>query len=242
MLELLLTAVAVAAGAVASVVGFAIGSLLTPVLALRVEMEIAVAAVSIPHLVGTAVRFWRLRGHVDRRVLWSFGIASAIGGLTGALLHSWASSPWLSGLFGGLLLFVAVSEFTGLSGRMRFSGPFALIAGALSGLLGGLVGNQGGIRSAALMDARMSKETFVATATAIGLIVDAARMPVYLIVERAALVQIWPLILLATAGVVTGTVLGTRLLARIPESMFRRVVAVILAVLGVYMMIRASGG
>jgi uncharacterized membrane protein YfcA len=239
MLELLLTTVAVFAGAIASVVGFAIGSLLTPVLALHVETKIAVAAVSIPHLAGTAVRFWRLRGHVDRQVLWGFGIASAVGGLTGALLHSWASSPWLSGLFGGLLMFVAVSEFTGLSGRMRFGGPLALIAGALSGLLGGLVGNQGGIRSAALMDTRMSKETFVATATAIGLIVDAARMPVYLVVERAALLQIWPLIVLATAGVVTGTLLGTSLLARIPESAFRRMVAVILAVLGAYMLIRA---
>lgn len=241
MFELLLAAVAVAAGAIASVVGFGIGSLLTPVLALRVEMHVAVAAVSIPHLAGTAVRFWRLRGHLDRRVLWGFGMASAVGGLTGALLHSRASSPWLSGVFGGLLLFVAVSEFTGLSRRMRFSGPFALIAGALSGLLGGLVGNQGGIRSAALMDARMSKETFVATATAIGLIVDAARMPVYLIVEGPALVQLWPLILLGTAGVVTGTLLGTRLLARIPDSAFRRIVAVILAVVGAYMLIRAVG-
>jgi uncharacterized membrane protein YfcA len=239
MLEILLASVAVVAGAIASVVGFAIGSLLTPVLALRVETKIAVAAVSIPHLVGTAVRFWRLRGHVDRQVLWSFGIASAVGGLTGALLHSWASNPWLSRIFGGLLIFVAVSEFTGLSRRMRFSGPFAMIAGALSGLLGGLVGNQGGIRSAALMDARMSKETFVATATAIGLIVDAARMPVYLVVERAALLQMWPLILLATAGVVTGTLLGNRLLAKIPESAFRRIVAVILAALGSYMLIRA---
>jgi uncharacterized membrane protein YfcA len=117
-----------------------------------------------------------------------------------------------------------------------------MMAGALSGLLGGLVGNQGGIRSAALMDARMSKETFVATATAIGLIVDAARMPVYLVVERAALLQMWPFIVVATAGVVAGTLLGTRLLARVPESVFRRIVAVILAVLGAYMLIRAFGG
>ncbi len=239
MFEALLTAVAVVAGAIGSVVGFGIGSLLTPVLAWRVETKVAVAAVSIPHVVATAVRFWRLRGHVDRDVLWGFGIASAAGGLIGALLHSRASSPWLSGVFGGLLIFVAVSEFTGLSGRMRFGGPLATIAGALSGLLGGLVGNQGGIRSAALMDSRMSKDTFVATATAIGLIVDTARMPVYLVAERSALLQLWPLILLATGGVVAGTLLGTRLLARIPESTFRRLVAVLLAILGGYMLIRA---
>jgi uncharacterized membrane protein YfcA len=242
MFEVLLTAVAVAAGAIGSVVGFGIGSLLTPVLAWRVETKVAVAAVSIPHVVATALRFWRLRGHVDRHVLWGFGMASAAGGLTGALLHSWASSPWLSGIFGGLLIFVAIAEFSGLSGRMRFSGPFAMVAGALSGLLGGLVGNQGGIRSAALMDSRMSKDTFVATATAIGLIVDTARMPVYLVVERSALLQIWPLILFTTAGVTIGTLLGTRLLARIPESTFRRLVAVLLAILGAYMLVRAIGG
>ena len=61
-------------------------------------------------------------------------------------------------------------------------------------------------------------------------------------VERDALLQLWPLILLATAGVVTGTLLGTRLLSRIPDSACRRIVAVILAVLGAYMLIRALGG
>ena len=110
---------------------------------------------------------------------------SAVGGLTGALLHGWASSPWLTVLFGSLLLFVAASELTGLSRRMRFHGPIAWIAGALSGVLGGLVGNQGGIRSAALLGIDLPKRSFVATATAAGLIVDGPRMPVYLATETA---------------------------------------------------------
>jgi hypothetical protein len=42
--------------------------------------------VSIPHVVGTAARFWLLRGQVDRRLLVRFGLTSAAGGLTGALL------------------------------------------------------------------------------------------------------------------------------------------------------------
>src|SRR5262249_44587442 len=50
--------VAVAAGAIASVAGFGIGSLLTPLLAWPLGTRLAVAAVSIPHLVGTALRFW----------------------------------------------------------------------------------------------------------------------------------------------------------------------------------------
>src|SRR5438093_11619155 len=111
---------AVVAGGVAAVTGFGIGSLLTPILALQVETGFAAAAVSIPHVVGTAVRFWKLRGAVDRRVLWNFGLTSAAGGLAGAALHSVASARWLSALFGALLLFAAATEATGLARRMRF--------------------------------------------------------------------------------------------------------------------------
>ena len=56
------------AGATASVVGFGIGSLLTPLLATRFGMSAAVAAVTIPHALATAVRCWRLRADIDRRV------------------------------------------------------------------------------------------------------------------------------------------------------------------------------
>src|SRR5689334_9704684 len=139
--------VAALAAGIASVTGFGIGSLLTPVLSLQAPLKVAVAIVSVPHLIGTAIRFWMLRGHVDRRVLVTFGLASAVGGLTGALLHARLGSPALSAVFGGLLLFVAITQFTGAAERMRFGGPVAMGAGALSGLLGGLVGNQGGIRS-----------------------------------------------------------------------------------------------
>jgi uncharacterized membrane protein YfcA len=234
--DLSLTIVAIVAGSIASVTGFGIGSLLTPLLSLKIDTKVAVAAISIPHLIGTAFRFWMLKGDVDRRVLWRFGITSAAGGLAGAVLQESASTPWLVDLFGSLLLFVAVSELTGLSARMRLSGPLAWGAGALSGLLGGLVGNQGGIRSAALLGFEMKKDSFVATATAIGLLVDVARMPVYFFNYRDDIFAIPRWIALAAVGVVIGTVAGKQLLRRIPEVWFRRILALVLAVLGVAML------
>jgi uncharacterized membrane protein YfcA len=243
--EALLAVTAAVAGAIASIAGFGIGSLLTPALAVRVATDVAVAAVSIPHFVGTALRFWTMRGSVDRRVVVSFGLTSAAGGLTGALLQRQIRTPTLTIVFGAVLLFVAVSEVTGLARRMRFRGPIAWIAGALSGLLGGFIGNQGGIRSAALLGFDIPKESFVASATAIGLIVDAARMPVYAASIGRDILRIWPLVAIATGGVVAGTLLGRRLLDRIPETYFRRIVAVLLALLGSAMLIKgllSSGG
>jgi hypothetical protein len=223
----------VAAGAIASVAGFGIGSVLTPLLGARVGTRLAVAAVSIPHVLGTAVRFWLLRGHVHRHTFVWFGLTSAIGGLAGALLHERASSRVLSILLGVLLLFVACSQLTGIMDRVRLGRGAAWIAGAVSGAFGGLVGNQGGIRSAGLLAFDLDKTAFIATATAVGLIVDAARMPVYIVAEGDDLRRIAPLIALS---VVTGTLIGSRTLGRIPDGQFRTMVAVLLFALGTWML------
>jgi uncharacterized membrane protein YfcA len=236
--EALVLVVSVLGGALAAVTGFGIGSLLTPVLALQVDTRLAVAAVSVPHVVGTALRFWLLSGGVDRRVFWSFGLTSAAGGLIGALLHSWASQRRLTMVFALLLLFAAASEVTGLAQRMRFRGWVGWVAGAVSGLLGGLVGNQGGLRSAALLGFDLSKTSFVATATAVGLVVDGARMPVYVAVQHREMAGMWLVMALATTGVIIGTVVGSRVLGRIPDVWFRRVLAGVLAFLGAVMMMR----
>jgi uncharacterized membrane protein YfcA len=227
--------VGVVAGVVAAIAGFGIGSLLTPLVALEVGAKLAVAVVSIPHLVATTLRFWMARAEVDWRVVKSFGLFSAGGGLLGAVLHVYASSRGLAIVFGVLLLFAGVMELSGLSYRMRFRGRAAWVAGAVSGALGGLVGNQGGIRSAALLGFDVRRESFVATATAIGLIVDAARVPVYLFTEGSSILRTWPLTAAATLGVVAGTVVGWHALRHVPERHFRRIVALLLLALGIAM-------
>lgn len=237
----LLIVLGIIAGAVASVVGFGIGSLLTPALALQAGTKLAVAAVAIPHMAGTALRFWTLRAHVNRNVLLHFGIASAMGGLAGALLHAWVAGPLLTAIFGGLLIFAGLTGVTGVIDRLRLSRGAGLAAGALSGLLGGMVGNQGGIRSAALLSSGLPRDQFIATATAIGLLVDAARLPVYLWTEGRRMLEIWPTIAWLTVAVILGTLAGQQLLSYLPERAFRRAVSGVVLLLGIYTLARAIG-
>ena len=232
--------VAVLAGAVASVAGFGIGSLLTPTLAVRLGTRLAVAAVALPHAAGTALRLVRLRRRVDRAVLRTFGFASAGGGLAGALLHGVAPNAFLSQVFGGLLLLGGLAGLTGWADRVRLGGAGAAAAGALSGLFGGLVGNQGGIRSAGLLAFPLPREAFVATATATALIVDGARLPVYLATSGPELQSHLPLLAATTLGVLLGTLAGERFLRRIPEPVFRRSVCLLLLALGLYMLLRPA--
>lgn len=233
----LLMCAGILAGAIASISGFGIGGILTPLLASWIGTKLAVAVVSIPHFIGTALRFVVIREHVDRRVLWTFGASSAAGGLVGALLHIWMRSAILGYVLGVLLVFAGFMGITGLAARMRFGKQAAWLAGGLSGVFGGLVGNQGGIRSAALLGFNLRRDAFVATATAIALLVDIFRMPVYAALQFHQVCSQWQLAAFATIGVVAGTVSGKWLLRRIPENTFRLIVSGIILALGVWMLI-----
>ena len=237
MFELIVVVASLVAGGIASIAGFGIGSILTPLLAVKFGTKLAVAVVSVPHLIGTALRFSIIWRHIDRKVLLSFGIASAIGGLAGALLHVWLRSIWLSYILGALLIFAGVTGLTGLAARLSLGHFAGWLAGILSGAFGGLVGNQGGIRSAALLGFELKRESFVATATAIALIVDFFRMPVYAATQWKDVSSVWPVIVFATIGIVIGTIAGQPILRRIPLPVFRPIVSAIVLLLGIAMLV-----
>jgi hypothetical protein len=229
------------AGATSAVAGFGIGTILTPLLGFGIGVKLAVAAASIPHFAGNALRLWTLRGRVDRAVLKSFGLMSAAGGLLGSLLHAIAAAPALRVMLAIFLILVGALGVTGRMDHIRLGRRGAWAAGAFSGFLGGLIGNQGGIRAAAMLALDVRKEVFVATAVAIALIVDGARLPVYAFSVGPQLLAVWPIVLTATVAVIAGTLLGKTILGRIPEAIFRRVVSGLLIALGVAILIVRQG-
>ena len=236
------TALAVAAGATASVVGFGIGSLLTPVLAIRYGIGAAVAMVALPHLAASLLRAWRLRGHFRRDVVVRFGLLSAAGGLLGALLYARLGGPALTAALGALLVVTAIAGLTGWTERWHPHGPVVWGLGLLSGLFGGLAGNQGGIRVAALSAFGLGPAEFVAASTAAGVLVDLARTPVYLAREHATLASATPLLALLVAGALAGTLLGERVLFGIAPRVFRRVVSVAIGGLGLWLLFGPHSG
>lgn len=238
----LLGGLAVVAGAVAAVAGFGIGSLLTPALGVLIGTKAAVAVVAIPHALATGVRLWALRDAIDRRVLVSFGLASAVGGLVGAVLHGLAASSILSIVLGALLILAGLLELTGVLRGVVLGGPIAAAAGVASGVFGGLVGNQGGIRSAALLRFELEPRALVATATATAILVDLARVPVYVATNGPDLVANAGFILLLAASTIVGTFFGAPVLRRLPERRFRQVLAVALVLLGAALVAGLGGG
>lgn len=234
--ELAVALVGTVAGAVAALAGFGVGSLLTPLLTTQFDPKLAVALVAIPHAIATSVRLWRLRFDIAWRVLASFGVASAVGGFLGAYIFTQVAGPVLARVLGVLLIFVGAAELLGFAQRLRLHGRWAFPAGALSGLFGGMVGNQGGIRTAGLLAFHLEPRALVATAAAIALIVDAVRLPLYLWDEGPRVFEEARLLAFATVGVVVGTFAGTHILLKLPPRVFRRLIGGVLLALGVWLL------
>jgi uncharacterized membrane protein YfcA len=102
-----------------------------------------------------------------------------------------------------------------------------------------MVGNQGGIRAAALLGFNLSARQLVATSTASAILVDAARLPIYLLTAGSAIVAAKATVVVATIGVVVGTMVGVPALGRIPASIYRRMLGGLLMILGAWLLVTA---
>ncbi|MBI1996127.1 MAG: sulfite exporter TauE/SafE family protein, partial [Deltaproteobacteria bacterium] len=173
--------------------------------------------------------------HLDLAILKRFGALSIAGAFVGSLLQAELQSGTLKIGLGILLVILGTVEF--LPPRFSWSLPkrFDPLGGFLSGLLGGVLGNQGAVRSAYLLNYSLSKEAFVATATIIACLIDATRIPIYLLSYSNEIAMAWPYLAATTLAAFLGTLIGKWLLDIVSLGAFRRVVAGSVVVVGVAM-------
>jgi uncharacterized protein len=137
-----------------------------------------------------------------------------------------------------LLIATAVANLTHGFGGWKPPAPAAIGLGVLSGLFGGLVGNQGGLRAAGLLAFDLPPRVYLATSTAVALLIDVARTPVYLSRAGAELIPwTWP-IAIASAGCVVGTVVGERIFFGLGPDRYRKIVALSVGFLGIWLLTR----
>lgn len=213
--------------------GFGLGTILTPIFLIFYDVKIAILIVAVVHLSNNLLKVFLFFKHINLSILKRFGVLVLVGSLVGATLQGTMDSSIVKILLGLSLIFLGLKEVLGLGEKMRFPQKVDFIGGFFSGLMGGFVGNQGAIRSAFLLNYRISKEAFVATAAVLASIVDIARIPVYILNNRDVLADNLFLVTMTTAAAFTGTVAGKKLLRNIPVDIFRKYVAFMVIIVGV---------
>jgi len=229
--------------------GFGLGTILTPVFMLFFPVDLAIALTGVVHFLNNIFKFFLVGKGADKQVLIRFGIPAVFAALAGAwlLLQIPDAKPLFQYTLGDriisvypvkllisvLLILFALLDLIPWLQRLEFNRNQLPLGGLLSGFFGGLSGNQGALRSAFLIRAGLSKESFIGTAVVLSVFVDFSRLSVY--ATRWSLSAIWKegaIVLAATGAAFAGAFLGNRLLKKVTLKFVQVFVAVGLLLLG----------
>jgi uncharacterized membrane protein YfcA len=229
--------------------GFGLGTLLMPVVALFLPVEVAIAVTAIVHLANNLFKLALVGKKADCSVVWRFGAPAVLAALLGAwLLNMLSGLPtlfeyqWLGREFavsvvkfiiGVLILAFVWLELSPRFANMSFDARYLPLGGALSGFFGGLSGHQGAFRSMFLIKSGLDSQRFIATGVVLAVLVDVARMLVYgwSFSANTANVQ-WTMVLSASFSAFVGAYLGAKLLHKVTLRTIQRLVSVLLVLIG----------
>ncbi|HBB48154.1 MAG TPA: hypothetical protein DCZ44_00810 [Flavobacteriaceae bacterium] len=230
--------------------GFGLGTILTPVFMFFFPVELSIALTGVVHFFNNIFKIILVGRNANREVLIKFGIPAVLAALIGSaiLIHIAEAPPLFAYTLGKnlievssvkfiisiLLILFASMDLIPFFRDLTFEKNKLPLGGIMSGFFGGLSGNQGALRSAFLIKAGLSKESFIGTAVVVSTFVDFTRLSVYATrFSQAGLVDNLNLVICATLAGITGSFIGNKLLKKVTIKRLQTIVAVMLIVLAV---------
>lgn len=212
--------------------GFGLGTLLVPVFAIFFPIEIAIVLTAIVHFLNNLFKLALLGKKANKNVVLQFGIPSIVAAFLGAYVLTLLTD--MQPLFqyfvfnktftvmpikltiAVLLIVFALFDIVPRLTRLQFDKKYLPVGGLLSGFFGGLSGNQGALRTAFLIRAGLTKETFIATGVMITCLIDISRLTIYSkqIISIGDRIN-FPLIIAATFSAFAGAFIGNKFLKKI---------------------------
>lgn len=230
--------------------GFGLGTILVPVFAIFFPIEIAISLTAIVHFLNNLFKLILLGKKANKKVVIDFGIPAIIFAFIGASIFTLLIDldPLFYYSVSGKTFFVmpvkltiavllsifALFDVIPRLASLQFPQKYLMLGGVLSGFFGGLSGNQGALRSAFLLRANLSKESFIATGVVIACLIDVSRLAVYGKQIFGMGVQFnFTLIILATLSAFIGAYIGNKLVKKITIKIFQNIVAVLLFIFAI---------
>lgn len=217
---------------IGTMAGFGSSTILLPLSLLFFDFRTSLVLVAFFHIVGNIGRMSFFKKGLDRKILFQFGVPSVVATLVGAILVSQVPQDTLKRILGLFLAIYAIFSLYKENFRIKALAAGMVIGGSVSGFLAGLIGTGGALRGAFLTGFGLPKDTYIATAAAIALAVDATRIPIYLRQGFLDSAFYWYLPVLFILAL-TGSYIGKQIVKRFPYEVFRKVVLIAIFLVGV---------
>jgi uncharacterized protein len=237
--DILFFIVAFISEVVGAVAGFGSSTIFLPLALFFVDFETALILVAISHLFGNLGRINFFRHGIDKKIIATFGIPSILFSFFGASIVGILSQDILKVILGIFLIIISVLFLVRPSLKVPTNRNIIITGGGISGFITGLVGTGGALRATFLTGFNLEKTKYIATAAVIALGTDATRIPLYL--SQGFLLQhYYYYIPLLAATAIGGSYVGKKIVGKIDQNIFRKIVLIAIMLVSINFIISGS--
>jgi hypothetical protein len=210
---------------IGTIAGFGSSTIFLPLSLLFVDFKTAIILVAIFHLFGNLARITFFRQGFDKRIILQFGVPSVLLSLLGAFLIGVLPQPILKLILGIFLIVTSISFLAKPGLKFPANTSTFIVGGSITGFITALVGTGGALRATILQGLNIEKVKYIATAATIALTTDITRIPIY--ISQGFLTDQYYFYIPILFGIaLAGSFTGRRIVGRINQDIFRKIVLV----------------
>lgn len=200
------------------------------------DFQTVLALTGLLHIFSNTAKIVLFRKSIDWKLTLWLGVSSIVLAITGAYVTRHVDFLYAKMIMA--IFLITFSTFFFLKPAFILSPTLknSILGGAVAGFLAGFIGTGGAIRGLVLTAFNLEKNVFVGTSAAIDFGVDLSRTVIYLDANYLAKKEIWYIPVLMVAAFL-GSYLGKRLLNKIPQETFKKIVLGLIFMMGVSMIV-----
>ena len=236
LLPLVVIATALVAGTVAAVAGFGGAAIMLPVLVWAFGVRDAIPLLTVAQLIGNGSRVWFNRRELDLKVVGWFALGAVPLAALGGVVFATAPAPFLRRLLGLFLILIVLYRHTtiGKNTQVPLRG-FAWV-GAVFGFISALLGSVGPLQAPFFLAYGLVKGAYIGTEALSTVTMHVVKLGVY---GGYSLMGLDTVVLGLAIGsvLIVGSWTGKKILDRVPESAFPRLIEGVMIVAGLQFVI-----
>ena len=198
------------------------------------NFETVLVLTGLLHVFGNVAKVVLFRKTIDWKLVLWLGVSSTLLAIAGSYLTTLIDLQYAHLVLGIFLIGFSLFFFLNSAFTLNPTLKNSVLGGSVAGFLAGFIGTGGAIRGLVLTSFNLEKNLFVGTSAAIDFGVDLSRTVIYLdhqYLERSMWIYI-PVLILASF---LGSYLGKMLLAKISQTAFRKILLILVFVMGVFL-------
>lgn len=217
--------------------GFGSSLFFIPIASYFLDFHSVLGVTALFHVSSNITKIGFFRKGFDKNLIISLGIPAVLFVILGAYLSRFIATKWLE--IGLSIFLIGLSTFFLIFKNIVIKPTTfnSISGGIISGFIAGLIGTGGAIRGMTLAAFNLRMEVFIATSAIIDLGIDSSRTVVYGLNGYIHKDDLYLIPILFVVSII-GTYIGKKILERVSEEQFKKIVLVLILVTGIITAIR----